>query len=62
MFLRFLPMVAIAEVKSVLPWADPHYEGVVPGVEAAPKPTVPMGGPPPMPEFEAQKDEEAADE
>ena len=24
-FVRFLPMVAIAEVKSVLPRADPHY-------------------------------------
>ncbi|MFT7622947.1 MAG: Ni/Fe-hydrogenase subunit HybB-like protein, partial [Myxococcota bacterium] len=26
LFLRFLPMVAIAEVKTVLPWADPHYD------------------------------------
>jgi molybdopterin-containing oxidoreductase family membrane subunit len=24
-FIRFLPMVAMSEVKSVLPEADPHY-------------------------------------
>ncbi len=27
LFLRFLPMVAMSEVKGVLPEADPHYEG-----------------------------------
>jgi Ni/Fe-hydrogenase subunit HybB-like protein len=27
LFCRFLPMVAIAEVKAVLPQADPHYHG-----------------------------------
>ncbi len=26
-FLRFLPMIAMAEVKGVLPQADPHYKG-----------------------------------
>jgi molybdopterin-containing oxidoreductase family membrane subunit len=25
LFIRFLPMVAMSEVKSVLPEADPHY-------------------------------------
>ncbi len=30
LFLRFLPMVAIAEVKTVLPWASPHYDGPMP--------------------------------
>jgi molybdopterin-containing oxidoreductase family membrane subunit len=25
LFVRFLPMVATAEVKTVLPQADPHY-------------------------------------
>ena len=27
LFVRFLPQVAIAEVKSVMPEASPHYEG-----------------------------------
>jgi molybdopterin-containing oxidoreductase family membrane subunit len=27
LFCRFLPMIAIAEVKSVMPQADPHWEG-----------------------------------
>ena len=27
LFLKFLPMVAIAEVKSVMPQADPHWDG-----------------------------------
>jgi molybdopterin-containing oxidoreductase family membrane subunit len=27
LFLRFLPMVAMSEVKGVLPEADPHYGG-----------------------------------
>jgi molybdopterin-containing oxidoreductase family membrane subunit len=27
LFLRFLPMVAMSEVKGVLPQADPHYHG-----------------------------------
>jgi hypothetical protein len=26
LFVRFLPMVALAEVKTVLPEANPHYE------------------------------------
>jgi hypothetical protein len=26
LFVRFLPMIAIAEVKSVVPQADPHYD------------------------------------
>jgi molybdopterin-containing oxidoreductase family membrane subunit len=26
-FVRFLPSIAIAEVKSVMPIADPHYHG-----------------------------------
>lgn len=30
LFIRFLPMVAISEVRSVLPEADPHYEPVGP--------------------------------
>ena len=30
LFIRFLPMVAISEVRSVLPQADPHYEPVGP--------------------------------
>jgi molybdopterin-containing oxidoreductase family membrane subunit len=25
LFIRFLPMIAISEVKGVLPEADPHY-------------------------------------
>ena len=27
LFCRFLPMIAIAEVKAVMPQADPHWEG-----------------------------------
>jgi hypothetical protein len=27
LFCRFLPMVAMAEVKSILPQANPHYHG-----------------------------------
>jgi Ni/Fe-hydrogenase subunit HybB-like protein len=30
LFIRFLPMVAIAEVKAVLPQSDPHYTPAVP--------------------------------
>jgi molybdopterin-containing oxidoreductase family membrane subunit len=51
LFVRFLPMVATAEVKTVLPQADPHWQ---PGPEreirdhrAAPRP---LGAPEPAPE------------
>jgi molybdopterin-containing oxidoreductase family membrane subunit len=27
LFCRFLPMIAISEVKGVMPQADPHWEG-----------------------------------
>jgi molybdopterin-containing oxidoreductase family membrane subunit len=27
LFLKFLPSIAIAEVKGVMPQADPHWEG-----------------------------------
>jgi molybdopterin-containing oxidoreductase family membrane subunit len=33
LFIRFLPMVAMSEVKSVLPEADPHYHPPAPGGE-----------------------------
>lgn len=33
LFVRYVPMVAIAEVKTVLPEADPHYHA--PAVESA---------------------------
>jgi molybdopterin-containing oxidoreductase family membrane subunit len=33
LFIRFLPMVAMSEVKSVLPEADPHYHPPVPAGE-----------------------------
>ncbi|MCG3173496.1 MAG: hypothetical protein GMKNLPBB_01693 [Myxococcota bacterium] len=38
LFLRFVPMVAIAEVKSVLPQADPHFEGEMPKDDPSPAP------------------------
>ena len=37
LFLRFVPQVAIAEVKSVMPIADPHYHGDDHGDESAHK-------------------------
>jgi molybdopterin-containing oxidoreductase family membrane subunit len=37
LFLRFVPQVAIAEVKSVMPIADPHYHGDHHGDESAHK-------------------------
>jgi len=39
LFLRFLPMIAMSEVKSVLPIADPHYEP-----DAAPDSEANVGG------------------
>jgi len=33
LFIRFLPMVAMSEVKSVLPASDPHYHPPVPAGE-----------------------------
>jgi molybdopterin-containing oxidoreductase family membrane subunit len=33
LFIRFLPMVAMSEVKGVLPEADPHYRPPAPGGE-----------------------------
>lgn len=33
LFVRFLPMIAIAEVKGVLPQSDPHFHGTVEGEE-----------------------------
>jgi Ni/Fe-hydrogenase subunit HybB-like protein len=35
LFIRFLPMVAMSEVRSVLPEADPHYEPSVPHQDTA---------------------------
>ncbi|MFY9984398.1 MAG: NrfD/PsrC family molybdoenzyme membrane anchor subunit [Chthoniobacterales bacterium] len=35
LFIRFLPMVAMSEVRSVLPEADPHYEPPVPHQDTA---------------------------
>jgi hypothetical protein len=46
LFVRFLPMVATSEVKTVLPQADPHWQ---PGTEARPeadRPLVSTGGAP----------------
>jgi molybdopterin-containing oxidoreductase family membrane subunit len=31
LFCRYLPMIAIAEVKSVMPEANPHWEGYAKG-------------------------------
>ena len=42
LFVRFLPMVAIAEVKAVLPQADPHWQ---PGPEREITATGPCAGP-----------------
>jgi molybdopterin-containing oxidoreductase family membrane subunit len=48
LFMRYLPVVAISEVKGIMPQADPHYrEGVVavPTVDVTvkPSPVVPSG-------------------
>ncbi len=42
LFVRFVPMVAIAEVKTVLPEADPHHETAAPVMPAA-LPAAPPG-------------------
>ncbi|MCB9542936.1 MAG: polysulfide reductase NrfD [Myxococcales bacterium] len=34
LFLKFLPAVAIAEIKGVMPQADPHWDGYGPGPDA----------------------------
>src|SRR5262249_59278099 len=47
LFVRFVPMVATAEVKTVLPQADPHHGSAAgPG---APAPAPPAPPPPPLP-------------
>jgi hypothetical protein len=38
--MRFLPMIAISEVKIVVPEADPHYHPKHEPVEGTPAPTV----------------------
>jgi Ni/Fe-hydrogenase subunit HybB-like protein len=43
-FVRFLPMVAMAEVKTVMPGADPHGHGEKPGPAAVPQPS-PLAAP-----------------
>jgi molybdopterin-containing oxidoreductase family membrane subunit len=40
LFLRFLPIVAISEVKGVLPEADPHFYGHGDGAAHAHPPTL----------------------
>jgi molybdopterin-containing oxidoreductase family membrane subunit len=46
LFLRTLPMIAMAEVKAVMPQADPHYmpEAHAGGGRSAPVPAAPHGG------------------
>ena len=50
LFVRFFPLVATAEVKTVLPQADPHWQ---PGTEreiTEHRVARPRGGPEPAPE------------
>jgi hypothetical protein len=44
LFVRFVPMVAAAEVKTVLPQADPHHGSAAPPAPAPPLPAPPQGG------------------
>jgi hypothetical protein len=44
LFVRFVPMVAAAEVKTVLPEASPHHSRVVPPAPPAPLAASPAGG------------------
>ena len=43
LFVRFVPMVAAAEVKTVLPQADPHHGSAAPPAPAPALPAVPAG-------------------
>ena len=43
LFVRFVPMVATAEVKTVLPQADPHHGSAAPPAELSPLPAAPTG-------------------
>jgi molybdopterin-containing oxidoreductase family membrane subunit len=43
-FVRFVPMVATAEVKTVLPEASPHHHGARPPAEPVRVPPAPAGG------------------
>ena len=50
LFVRYLPLVAIAEVKGLTPQADPAAEGTVPArLVQEPSPPVPHGGATPAP-------------
>ena len=46
---RFLPMVAMAEVKTVLPQADPHRHGTAPSARSRPPAALPGRGAEPAP-------------
>jgi molybdopterin-containing oxidoreductase family membrane subunit len=54
LFVRFLPVIAIAEVKGVLPKSDPHYRGTDPRtvredeIESAPSEPAPARLPEPL--------------
>ena len=50
LFVRFLPMVATAEVKTVLPQADPHYQAGPEREIRDRRAALPAGGPEPAPE------------